>query len=207
MKAFAAATIFLAYLLNALSSYAAEVASRAPLVQQGQVLRGEFVQHRHLAGFGAPLRSTGQFAVAPGEGLIWKSLVPIPTTVAISLHGLVQTSGDTELMRLSAVQAPQFAQFYRFLEAALAGDWNTLAERYDVVASRDGEGQVLVLRPRDDGGMLPFEAVTITLDRFVTGIVIDRHGGDSDRIRFSGFAVDEGGLGDGERTLLEATAQ
>jgi len=181
----------------------ADTASTAVIAGSSQILRGRFVQERFLAGFTAPLLSEGNFMVAPGRSLIWRTVIPFPVTVAITPKGLLQKSGDTEYMRLSAAEMPYLAPLYRFLEAALAGNWVVLKDRYDLVRSEAPAGQTIVLRPRAGTvDLLPFENVTITLSGFVTRIEIVRTGGDRDRLSFGGQTISDGGFDDSEKALV-----
>ena len=59
----------------------------AQTLEVGQVLRGHFVQERHLKGFNAPLRTEGSFVLAPGKGLIWRAEKPFAVTTVITAAG------------------------------------------------------------------------------------------------------------------------
>jgi len=97
-------------------------------LQAGQVLRGRFVQERHLQGFNAPLRSEGRFVLAAGKGLIWRAEKPFAVTTAISPAGLAQEVGGNETMRLPSSRLPFLSRLYDMLGGALGvtgRPWNT----------------------------------------------------------------------------------
>ena len=101
----------------------------------GQVLRGRFVQERHLHGFDAPLRTEGRFVLAPGRGLIWRAETPFAITTVITTAGLVQDVDGTETMRLPAARLPFLGRLYGMLSGALSGDWRGLEPDFVVVRS------------------------------------------------------------------------
>lgn len=172
-------------------------------IAAGQVLRGHFVQERVLAGFDAPLRSEGRFVLAPAHGLIWRTEVPFPIVTVISSAGLVQRTGGTEIMRLSASRMPFLARFYELLGSVLGGDRSALGERFVVRQSTEGGRWRVDLTPHENAGSaMPFESVTILGTRFAEEIEIRKPRGDRDRLRFTGQALSSGPLLPEETVLL-----
>lgn len=51
-------------------------------VQDAPVVRGEFEQLKTVKGFKQPLRSSGDFIVARGKGIVWHVLKPFESTLA-----------------------------------------------------------------------------------------------------------------------------
>ncbi len=92
-----------------------QAAGPAPFLTTGQVLRGRFVQERHMRGFNAPLRSEGHFVLAPGKGLIWRAEKPFSVTTIITAAGLVQEAGGTETLHLPSAKLPFLSRLYDLL--------------------------------------------------------------------------------------------
>jgi hypothetical protein len=168
------------------------------VLKAGDVLRGRFVQERHMQGFATPLRSEGRFVVAPGRGLIWRAETPFAITTVVTPAGLVQSIDGAETSRLSTARLPFLARLYDMLTAALAGDWGGLEGAFTV--TRKGE-YVVLKPPRPDDPNLP--AITARLGRFVDEVEIMKPGGDRDRLLFSEQVLDVRPLDAAEAALLK----
>lgn len=195
--------VSVAFLLPAVT-YATPPSFIAP----NEVMRGNFSQDRFLAGFDAPLHSNGNFTLAPNQGLIWRSEKPFATTVIITSQGLIQKTGDTELMRLSATEMPYFAPLYRFLAATLSGDWGALSEHYQVRDTAVDNGRELTLHPlKGNAGLVPFDSITIHYSKFVDHIEIRKPDGDRDHLSFTDVMLSSGPVGAAEEALYDDANQ
>jgi hypothetical protein len=77
-----AAVIFaLAAVLALASPGRADITDVCPTLTPGQTLYGRFVQERYLRGLTAPLKTEGDFVVAPALGIIWRSEQPVRSRV------------------------------------------------------------------------------------------------------------------------------
>lgn len=173
-------------------------------ITPGQVLRGQFVQEREMQGFSAPLKTTGDFVLAPGSGLIWQAKEPFAVTTVMTANGVSQRTGDVQMMDLPASKAPFLAQLYDILGGALAGNPQALERHFDVKQSAGADGWRLVLTPKPQGAgvAMPVKEIAITGHRFVDQVVIEKDGGDRDRLTFTGQSLDGGPLDAGEADLL-----
>lgn len=194
--------LILGLLAFALPALATEGAGTIP---QGQVLRGRFVQERHLAGFAAPLKSEGRFLLAPGRGLIWSVEQPFAVTTVISPGGLIQEMQGNETMRLPAARLPALAKLYGMLGGALTGDWRGLETVFDVAREGSPDAWRLTLTPRraDDPAM-PFRAIALRGGRFVDQVELRKPDQDFDRLVFLDQALSAEGPTAAERKLLDA---
>lgn len=169
-------------------------------LKPGDVLRGRFVQERHLQGFTKPVRSEGSFVVAPGKGLIWKAETPFAVTTVVSPAGLVQSVGGTETNRLSADRLPFLSKLYDMMGGALAGDWRALETTFKV--ARNGADISLVpLRP-DDLTAQQISSIGARVGRFVERVEIVKPNGDFDRLSFLDQSVNGTPLDVAEAALL-----
>jgi hypothetical protein len=198
---------FLALLLPNLTAMAADM---RPLAG-GEALRGRFVQERFLKGFAAPLRTEGHFVLSPGHGLIWSAESPFAITTVITPAGLTQEVQGTERLRMAAVQLPFLSRLYTVLGGALAGDWKALDGLF---VSERGSGDSgdpdqwrMVLVPLNAGDpAMPFSRITVSGDRFVGTVQLDKRDGDQDRLTFLDQALVTGPLAEGETRLLDSGA-
>ena len=176
---------FLALLL-CLLPFATLAAGPTETLDPGQVLRGRFVQERHLQGFTAPLKTEGHFILAPGKGLIWRAEKPFAVTTVMTPTGLVQQVGGAETMRLASARLPFLSRLYDMLGGALAGDWRSLDGDFTVARSGDSKAWQVTLTPRQgtDPLTMPFQAITAKGGRFVDAVRIAKPDGDADDLTF-----------------------
>lgn len=173
--------------LTPILSPIARATEPGPGVAAGEVLRGGFVQERHLKGFNTPLRSKGRFVLMPSRGLIWRVEKPFPITTIITAAGLLQQVGGHETMRLAAARLPFLSHLYDMLGGTLGGDWHALEADFVVERSGDPAHWQVHLTPRrtDDVLIMPFAAIVATGGRFVETVEMTKPGGDADVLSFA----------------------
>lgn len=187
-------------------SLAASAAGPDRHIAPGEVLRGGFVQERHLKGFNAPLRSDGHFVLVPGRGLIWRVEKPFAITTVITSAGLVQQVGGSETMRLAAARLPFLSHLYNMLGGALGGDWHALETDFLVERSGDPAHWQVRLTPRkaDDTLAMPFAAIVAEGGRFVETVEMTKPDGDADVLRFVDQVLNGAPLSAEEATALDS---
>ncbi|MBE0531781.1 MAG: outer membrane lipoprotein carrier protein LolA [Rhodospirillales bacterium] len=174
-------------------------------IQPGDIVRGRFVQERHLQGFSKPLISEGRFVLAPGEGLIWTVQSPFAVTTVVTPAGLLQRAAGTESLRLPVSHAPMMSRLYQMLDAALSGNLGAMEIAFAV--TRDGNRLALVPLPNGGTTAMPFQRLDIEVGQFVETVEIHRQEGDFDRIRFSDQRLSAGPLEPDEAALLRSAAR
>jgi len=195
----------LALMLLCLTPLSAHAAGPEESLQAGQVLRGRFIQERHLQGFSAPLRSEGHFILAAGKGLIWLAEKPFIVATVISPAGLVQQVGGNETMRLPSSRLPFLSRLYDMLGGALGGDWDSLARDFTVEKSGAAKSWQVVLTPRvtPDLMSMPFASIAANGSRFVDLVRISKADGDYDTLTFLDQALSNNPLSPEESAALK----
>jgi hypothetical protein len=180
------------------------MAGAPQLVTAGETLRGRFVQERSLAGFDKPLRTEGEFVLAPGTGLLWRGEKPFVSATVITATGIVQFAGDQETMRLPAKQMPGMDRLYEVLSAALSGDVTPLRRTFSVNETSQSGHWRIALAPLSSGNapVAPIKSLTLTGEHFVDSVEVDRGNGDVDRITFLNQILSPTDLTDEEKSLF-----
>jgi hypothetical protein len=198
--------LFAILLLVLIPASSAWSAGPSQTLEVGQVLRGRFVQERHLKGFNAPLLTEGHFILAPGRGLIWQAETPFAVTTVITAAGLVQAVGRAETMRLPSARMPFLSRLYDMLSGVLGGDWRAIET--DFTTNRFGDEaswrMELVPRQSSDQMTMPFRSITAKGGRFLDEVVLTK-GDDFDRLRFLDQALSTAPLSADESTALAST--
>lgn len=189
---------------------AASAADMTPdVLHPGQMLRGRFVQERVLAGFAHPLHSEGDFVLAPGHGLIWRTRTPFPSTLVMSASGILQLVNGKEAMRLPASRAPAIGQFYQVLSGALSGQTSGLSQVFHVEQHADPASWQLTLTPlhADDPALAQVLAIVVSGTHLVDAVDIRKTRGDVDHLTFLDQQVSPVALSPDEVALFNAIAQ
>lgn len=193
----------------ALSVSAVSAQSSRVLLRPGEVVSGRFTQQLQRAGFTTTLDSEGSFVLSLDNGIVWRVEKPVAATIAITPEAFVQWVNGKEVRHIAAAKAPMLGNIYRLLAAGLEGDRTALASEFAVTEQDDGATWRLVLEPRPtDGGMASqLRSVTITGDRFIEAVVIQRPNGDAQTTRFLGMSLSMGALPADDQALLTAASQ
>jgi hypothetical protein len=170
------------------------------------VLRGHFVQERHLQGFTQALRSEGRFVLTPSHGLIWQTEKPFPVTTIITPNGLAQEVNGSKTLNLPAAKLPFLTRLYHMLGGALSGDWNALEQDFTIKRSGDDQHWQLDLLPKQtDNPAMPFRAIVVKGGRFVDEVTLDKPEGDFDKLMFSEQSLSSAPLAPDEAAIFDQT--
>jgi Outer membrane lipoprotein carrier protein LolA-like len=178
----------------ALAGVVRSAAAQAPHVQAmmaGQVLRGRFVQDRHLEGMTTTLHSEGSFVLVPGKGLIWRGEKPFAVDTVITPQGVLQRIDNEDAMRVPASRAPMLAHFYDMMTSVLSGDWSAVKRDFRVTEHGDAHSWTMTLMPQDKNDVLIGRIARITLrgERLVEHVEIRQTNGDWETLDFLDQAV------------------
>ena len=177
--------VLITVILATVVSTVAVSADVAPRIAEGEVLRGHFIQERHLRGFAAPLRSEGQFLLAPGRGLIWKTETPFAVTTVITESGLIQEVNGNRTLHMPAARLPFLSRLYRMLGGALAGDWQGLEDDFTLAREGSDVNWRLNMTPKKTDEMtMPFRSIIVTGKRFVDQVTLSKPDDDFDQLTF-----------------------
>lgn len=171
------------------------------MLKTGDVLRGRFVQERHMQGFAKPIRSEGVFVVVPGKGLIWRAETPFAVTTVVTPSGLVQSVNGAETTRLAAAKLPFLSRLYDMMGGALAGDWRALEGAFAI--TRGPSTVALTPLRADDPTAAQISAITAQVGRFVDQVEIHKPNGDFDRLAFTDQVLNAAPLDAAEAAMLK----
>ena len=190
------------------AGHAADPVPGTAQLKDGQLLRGQFEQLRHLKDFTAPLKSTGTFVLIPGRGLIWSAEAPFAVTTVMSPAGLMQEVRGKETMRLAATKLPFMTKLYAMLSGALSGEWSALSSTFNVVRTPQDGGWNLLLTPlKADDPNMPIKSITAYGRALVDEIDVVKPDGDHDHLIFRNQKIETSAPSAAETILLEAAAK
>ena len=116
-----------------------------------KVVRGRFVQRRHLAGLARPLESSGTFLFARGSGIDWHTEQPFDSQFLLTGSRITQRDEGGVSLEIDAAEQPALAVVSRVFFALFALDLDALSHDFELYGERVGDaGWVLGLKPRTE---------------------------------------------------------
>lgn len=144
------------------------------------VVRGSFIQEKHLRALPQPLTSHGRFVLARDHGLLWLLEQPLQQDYRIDHRGITRRGGQGWQ---PVAQQGAGAQQNRLFLAVLKGDSNGLRQDFELSLSGSAEAWQLDLTPR--GSLLKqiFTVIHISGGALVQRIELHEVQGDSSVLR------------------------
>ena len=181
----------------------ADVADVCPILPPGQTLYGRFVQERYLKGLTAPLKTEGDFVVAPAIGIIWRIDQPVPSVTVITAAGMRRIT-DGDVQQLASSKLPAYAHMYASLGAAITGNWAALRQDFTIAYTGDRRAWRVTLIPLRSAGSLAshLTSVTLTGGGRIDTVAINYADGDSEHVAFLNQVVSNAPLAGPDALLL-----
>lgn len=160
-----------------------------------EVVRGSFIQEKHLRALPQPLTSRGHFVLARDHGLLWLLERPLQQDYRIDVQGIARRS---EQGWQFVAQQSATAQQNRLFLAVLKGDSSGLRQDFELSLSGTAEAWQLDLTPRSVLLKQVFKAIVINGGELVQRIELQETQGDSTVLRLEDSQADQS-LSDAER--------
>ena len=182
-------TLGLALLFGAVQACAADtLATISQRIASVEVLRGRFDQEKQVAGFRKPLRSSGQFVLKRGQGVIWETTQPFASTLIVTREHLRSQSGGV-MQHVDASREPGLRLINGVLFDLLGGDIASLQRDFDTAGELlDEQHWRLQLKPKSGALAQAFTAITLTGAVHVEQVILGERNGDRSEINFSALA-------------------
>jgi len=153
------------------------------------VVRGEFVQEKHLRAMPQALTSRGQFVLSREYGLLWLLHTPIAQDYRITAHGIARRVGDDWQAQPNNTVA---ARQSRLFLAVLGGDYQGLARDFNLTLTGDAQRWQLRLVPRSRLLGKIFESIEIHGGALVERVELNETQGERTLLQLTQSVVDSG---------------
>ena len=112
------------------------------------VIRGTFEQTKTITRLNRSLVSQGNFTIAGDFGMIWETLKPYPSTMAVGRDFIVQETSPGNRTRLNAQGNETFLRLADTISAIFTGSAPRLLDNFDVSYAQTAERWTVGLIPR-----------------------------------------------------------
>jgi hypothetical protein len=175
----------------------APVYARRLTAAAAPVLYGHFTQEKSIQGIKKPLLSQGDFLVARGKGVIWRTRKPFAAAAAVTAKGLWALEGG------DSARAPKRKPLHQgnlgatlgMMERVLSGDPAGLEKNFAVRASGTDSAWSLRLAPKDPAWARFVKSIEVAGGAHVDSVAYSEANGDRTRIAFTGVEAGGGALG------------
>ncbi|GMO29688.1 MAG: hypothetical protein Ta2F_05080 [Termitinemataceae bacterium] len=134
--------------LNADTDYAFK--ETVTSLTKNKVTHGEFEQIRTLKSQKKTLKSSGNFIIANGLGIVWQTLKPFASTIAVGKDFVIQTSTSGKKTKLDSSTAGEaFLKISGMISIIFSGDALKILDAYDVFFYKDKSEWQMGLIPND----------------------------------------------------------
>jgi hypothetical protein len=154
-------------------------------LQQPEWLRGEFMQTKKVPGFAKPLVSRGDFVLARGRGVLWRTTQPFASELRLTRDEIRATQGGQTALRLDASREPAVRLINTLMFALLDGDVSGLAGVFELGGAVKGASWQLALLPRPGPLQQVLKKVELEGDGFVRRIRLFEANGDESLIQLA----------------------
>jgi len=165
-------------------------------LQRPASLRGDFVQTKRVQGFAKPLVSRGDFQLARGQGVLWRTAAPFASSLRITRDEIRASQGGQGTMQLDAAQEPAVRTISRLMLALLEGDLSGVDGLFELSGNVRASGWTLTLTPRPGPLQQVLRQIVLEGDAFVRRVQLLEAGGDESLIQLNnlrpGAAPDPG---------------
>ena len=169
-------SIIVLLLIPVTQSYATELlADITSRLLKAPISQGTFQQEKHLKILSRPLMSSGLFTYDQSKGVIWKTLVPVPSLLLVNESQLISGQGEQNVP----------AAFGKVFKAMLGGDLNELTEGFLITGENIKSAWHLQLTPKDEFLQKIINTITLSGDIELRTLELQEVTGNYTRIDFT----------------------
>ena len=165
----------LLFLLSFNLSYADDVLAQITnRLAKTKITQGDFQQEKRLKILRKPLISAGSFTYHQSKGVIWKTLIPVPSLLLVNDAHLLTTQGELAVP----------AAFGKVFKAMLGGDLNQLSDGFSISGSDQKTSWQIELKPKDEQLKKIISSIVLSGDNELRVLEIQEAGGNISQIKF-----------------------
>ena len=143
-------------------------------------IRGNFEQEKILRRFNRSLKSSGNFIITGRLGMVWDTLIPFPSTLALGRDSFTQSRPGGQRTVLSAQGNETFLRMAEVISNVFTGNARGLVDNFKVYYAASGAvSWIMGLIPLDKAINSFAERIIMKGDTVIKSIEITEQNGDS----------------------------
>ena len=156
-----------------------------------KVTRGNFKQTKTITRISRTFISEGTFVIADGNGIIWDTQKPFPSTLVITSDKIVQKTPQGKNSTLDASDNAAFREFSNTIQAVFSGKPSELYSQFNIFFSVQGNQWKLGLIPKEDVVRSMVSSIELHGDFTLNSVLIKDGNQDLTQYEFSAHKYSE----------------
>ena len=142
-------------------------------------IRGNFEQEKTLSRLNRSLKSSGNFIITADQGMVWDTVKPFPSTLALGRDYIIQSRPGGQKTVLSAQGNETFLRMAEVISTVFSGNAQGLLDNFAVYYSGSATEWELGLSPLDKAINSFAERIVMKGDAAIRSIHLYEQNGDS----------------------------
>jgi outer membrane lipoprotein-sorting protein len=143
------------------------------------LIRGTFEQEKIISRLNRSLKSSGNFIIAAGLGMVWNTLNPFPSTLVLGKDFIIQSRPGGQRTVLCAQGNETFLHMADVISTVFTGNAQGLIDNFEVYYYERGASWELALIPLDKALNSFANMITMNGDTVIRSIRITEQNNDS----------------------------
>jgi outer membrane lipoprotein-sorting protein len=165
------------------------------------VIKGTFTQQKTINRLNRSLVSSGNFIITADLGMVWETLSPFPSTLAVGPDYLVQSTPSGVKTRLDAAGNEIFLRLSDTISAVFSGNSRKLLDNFENYFTESNGSWTLGLIPSETSIKTFAARIIMEGDTVIRRITLREQNGDSIRYELSNHSFPQG-IDSGEKALF-----
>jgi len=142
-------------------------------------IRGKFEQEKTVSRLNRSLKSSGNFIIAIGLGMVWDTVKPFPSTLTLGKDYVIQSRSGRQKTVLNAQGNETFLRMAEVISAIFSGNSQGLMDNFNVYYSGSAAAWELGLTPKNNAVGSFAEKIIMKGDAAIRSILIYEQNGDT----------------------------
>jgi outer membrane lipoprotein-sorting protein len=142
-------------------------------------IRGKFEQEKIISRLNRSLKSSGNFIIAIGLGMVWDTVKPFPSTLTLGKDYIIQSRSGRQKTVLNAQGNETFLRTAEVISAVFSGNSQGLLDNFNVYYSGSASAWELGLITKNNNISAFAEKIIMKGDTAIRSIMIYEQNGDT----------------------------
>jgi hypothetical protein len=142
-------------------------------------VRGNFEQEKTISRLNRSLKSSGNFIIAGGLGMVWDTVKPFPSTLTLGKDYIIQSRQGGQKTVLNAQGNETFLRMAEVISAVFSGNSRGLLDNFKIYYSGGASAWELGLIPQNNAIGAFAEKIIMKGDTAIRSILIYEQNGDT----------------------------
>ncbi|GMO37453.1 MAG: hypothetical protein Ta2F_13660 [Termitinemataceae bacterium] len=156
------------------------------LLSVNSVVKGNFNETKTLL-HRDKIESSGKFTISVQDGMIWQTITPRPSIIAVGKEYIVRTTSHRKI-RVTGNEAAMFLRISEMLKAVFSGDSAYIKKTFDIYFAETDENWIIALTPKSSTFKKLINKIAIQGKTTINKVLIEETTNDTDNYDLSNYS-------------------